>query len=221
MVKPVNLTLLDNDIRDRIATHEAAVKARPEDFEAAAKLYNLRRYYRPLLELVRSAQQQRSRFDPFNLIDVENPCDHDLMRYFNLDSKGESRPFAGVGVPSTLSMKAAPATGEFLHATHAPDDRLPAALSDPEGFFNQLFSGDEIAWRNAIEQEAERLNGHVLDNASFQSLLDRVCRAPRVVSVRWLEQLEPYLSADQLVALYRESKLLQRLNDAIQGAQPS
>ena len=219
--KPVNLTLLDNDIRSRIATHEAELKTRPEDFEAAAKLYSLRRHYRPLLELVRSAQQQRSRFDPFNLIDVENPCDHDLIRYFNLESKGESKPFAGVGVTSILSMKAAPATSEFLHAAPAPDDRLPAAPSDPEGFFNQLFSGDEIAWRNAIEQEAERLNGRMLDNSSFNALLDRVRRAPKVVSLRWLEQLDPYLSADQLVALYRESQLLQRLNDAIQGAPPT
>lgn len=219
--KPVNLTLLDNDIRDRIAAHEAALKTRPEDFEAAAKLYNLRRYYRPLLERVRSAQQQRSRFDPFNLIDVENPCDRDLIRYFSLESKGESKPDVGEVVPTRLRKSAIKAAvSQVLHATNAPDDRASAAPSDPEGFFNQLFSGDEIAWRNAIEQEAERLNGHVLDNASFQSLLDRVRRAPHVVSVHWLEQLDPYLSADQLVALYRESKLLQRLNDAIQGTPP-
>lgn len=220
--KPVNLTLLDDNLRDRIKQSEEALKVKPDDPQAAGELYTLRRLDQELLNRVRVAQQHRSRFDPFNLIDLDHRCDDGIHKYFNLElGEVTQKPITGV-VSVTVGDLAMGADGVTVYRemAHATDDGTPAAPSDPEGFFNQLFSGDEIAWRNAIEQEAERLNGHVLDNSSFQSLLDRVRRAPNVVNVRWLEQLDPYLSADQLVALYRESKLLQRLNDAIQGEQP-
>lgn len=205
--KKANLSLIEDAIRVSIRKNEEVLKnkqSKPDEAQTAVNdLYTARRLDQPLLDLVRTAQQHRSRFDPLKLLDSDNPCDSGIHRYFNLEL-GLALPPAPTGLVATILDDA--------------DDHTPAAPSDPDGFFNQLFSSDEIAWRNAIEQEAERLNGRVLDNSSFNALLDRVRRAPKVVSVRWLEQLDPYLSADQLVALYRESQLLQRLNDSIQGA---
>jgi len=96
-----------------------------------------------------------------------------------------------------------------------PDERSPAAPSDPESFFNQLFSTDEIAWRNALEQEAENLSGHRLDDSSFRMLINEVSQTPSFVQIDWLEQLEPYLTADQIYEIYQQSGLLQRLNNEI------
>lgn len=224
--KPVNLTLLDEDLRSSVKKSEETLTGKPDDPQAAGELYTLRRLDQPLLDQVRAAQQHRSRFDPFNLIDLDQRCDDSIHRYFNLEHSSETQHTsqtgtATVSITPNATMTFTKATADYLELGQMTEERSPAAPSDPEGFFNQLFSGDEVAWRNAIEQEAERLNGHVLDNTSFQSLLDRVRRAPHVVSVRWLEQLDPYLSTDQLVALYRESKLLQRLNDTIQGPPPT
>lgn len=218
--KQANLVSIQDAIRDSITKNEAALSDPDKAQTATNDLYTARRLDQPLLDLLRTAQQHRSRFDPLKLLDSENPCDDGIHRYFNLERSAVTlRPITGTMAASMDEFKAS-FTGDvaLAKAVHPEDLRTPGAPSDPDGFFNQLFSTDEIAWRNAIEQEAERLNEHVLDDASFRALLDRVRRAPQVVSVRWLELLNPYLSADQLIALYREGKLLQRLNDVIQGA---
>lgn len=90
-------------------------------------------------------------------------------------------------------------------------DLEPAQLSDPEVFLVQLASRDPLAWRNALEQEAERLAGRRLDDDTFKALLARARKRPEMVNVAWLESLEPHLSPEQLLALYRQSGLLSRL----------
>lgn len=218
---PVNLAKIEGDIHSETGQKEEVINKNPNDLAALNDIHIARRYKRPLVDLVRAAQQHRSRFDPFNLVDIENRSEGDLSRYFNLENQREARPLVDFAAPASFKVVAEAGIGEFIQKLGGPNERPAIAPSDPEEFFHQLFSSDPTAWRNAIEQEAEQLTGRVLDDASFRALLDRVHRAPHVVSVRWVELLEPYLTADQFVALYRQSKLLQRLNDAMPGTKPS
>ncbi len=62
-----------------------------------------------------------------------------------------------------------------------------------------------------MEQEAETLRDRVLDNASFDALMERVRTVPDFVQMDWLELIAPHLTPEQLFALYRETELLPRL----------
>jgi len=188
---------VERDIQRRI---EEAKKVENER-EQNDRLYPLERLERPLLVLVRDALRNRSGFDPRNLVEAASPTDSRLRRYYHL-VEAERRP---VGA------------GEAL-----PDEaELPSAgPADAEAFLSQLLSGDPLAWRNALEQEADRLTGRVLDAATFQALTDRVRSRPEVVTVSWLETLEPHLTAEQLSELYRVSEFLPRLASAVERGAP-
>ena len=192
----VNLGHLEEAVRDEIIVLEEKLKANSTDLQSANTLHTLRRKHQPLLSLIREAQHQRNDFDPFRLINQDNPCDSALSQYYTLQKR---------------------ITDVVRESYFVADDMPGAAPTDPEGFFSQLFSTDRIAWQNAIEQEAETLAGHILDDKSFQTLLDMVSRSPDFISMDWLECLEPYLSAQQLSQIVKTSGLLVRLNEQIQG----
>lgn len=203
----VHLDTVEEEIRKKIKTNEETLEKEPGHPQANGDLYTLRRIDQPLLNLVRTAQQHRSHFDPLKLIDLDHRSEEGIHRYFNLEAATielEARATVHFEASATLTVKPS-----FI------DEPPSAAPSNPQGFFNQLFSTDETAWRNALEQEAEQLAGHILDMSSFRTLIQKVHDNPGFVELRWVEQLEPYLSADQLYELYRESHLLQRLQDRL------
>ena len=90
-------------------------------------------------------------------------------------------------------------------ADSAMPDGLPtkpaAKLTKQWLFIDRLMASDPLAWRTALEQEEEALYGHVLDEASFQALLDGITRKPGHVTAAWLESLAPYLTPEQMRGL--------------------
>lgn len=168
--------------------------------EAPRDLRQLERLDEPLLAHLRNAQNQRSRFDPLDLFDPAEPCDEQLRDYYRLTR-----------APS--GMAAAPATARTAKAA-------TATLANPSLFMDQLLSSDPLAWRNALAQEADALAGRVLDEATFAELLEGVSHNPDHVSVAWLTPLAPHLTQEQMLKLYREDNLLQRLNAAIDLENP-
>lgn len=187
-------------VEEQIKARIEAAKTVEDEKERLAKLHPLEQRERPLLLLLRDALRNRSGFDPRNLVEGRASAER-LARYYHL--LDAERP-AAVAATGGIAV-----SGEVALPTAAP--------VDPEAFLAQLLSGDPLAWRNALEQEADRLGGRVLDDASFRALTDRVGRRPEVVTVPWLETLEPHLTADQLAELYRVSKLLPRLALAAKG----
>lgn len=179
---------VERDIQRRI---EEAKQAETEQ-EQSDRLYPLERLERPLLVLVRGSLRDRSGFDPRNLVEADRPADARLRRYYHLVEA--ERPSAAIA-EDVIS-----------------DAALPSATPvDMEAFLSQLLSGDPLAWRNALEQEADRLMGHVLDTSTFQTLTNRIRSRHEVVTVPWIESLEPHLTAEQISELYRVSELLPRL----------
>ena len=193
-------------LEEQIKGKAAAIKAEIEQADApgnqtdrSGELYDLQQRERPLLILVNEATRNRSGFDPRTLVSGRSSAKSLIDYYHLLDSKTESAVFA------------------LARETEAATSPPRGAPGDPEAFLAQLSSGDPLAWRNALEQEADRLRDRVLDGATFSLLLDRIRNRPKVVTVPWLETLEPHLDARQLAEIYRVSDLLPRLAREIAG----
>lgn len=191
-----------------------------EQQQSASDLRQLERLDEPLLARLRTAQNHRSQFDPFDLLDAASPCEP-LPAYYRLGREPAAVVEAAVVMAMSMSLEIG-VTGTA--ATAAIPAGIPpqpiAALAHREPFIDQLLSSDPLAWRTALEQEAAALDGHVLDNASFQALLDGITRKPEHVTLAWLEPMAPHLTTAQLLELYRAGKLLTRLNAAIPNASP-
>lgn len=154
----------------------------------------------PLLAKLRQAQAQRSCFDPMKLIDLKHPCEDRLFRFYRL------QPY----LPGYV------ATAPIRFVVRK---KLPViSLANPAQFIDRLLSTDPLAWRSAMEQEAERLEGRVLDETTFQALLEPIKNRPEQVSLPWLELLAPHLNTEQLKNLYKQGQLLDRLNSRIKSA---
>lgn len=189
---------MERDIQRRI---EEAKEVEDEQ-EQSDRLYPLERLERPLLALVRDALHNRSGFDPRNLVETASSVDSRLRRYYHLVDATQQAT-----VPTVAS---------------TPEASPPSSsLSDPEAFVSQLLSGDPLALRNALDQEADRLDGRVIDRDTFQTLIERISHRPAAVTVPWLEALEPHLTFEQLSELYRVSDLLPRLSAAATETSPS
>lgn len=191
-----------------------------EQQQSAVDLRQLERLDEPLLARLRTAQNHRSQFDPFDLLDPASPCEP-LPAYYRLGREPAAVVEAEVvfTVSSSLEISVAGTAATAGMPTGMPPQPI-AVLAQREPFIDQLLSADPLAWRTALEQEAAALDGHVLDGASFQALLDGITRKPEHVTLAWLEPLAPHLTIAQLLALYRAGKLLTRLNAAIPNAGP-
>ena len=186
------------DVSGRI---EARNRARRDTYEKdPSSLSSLERLDEPLLAHLRNAQNQRSRFDPLRLLDINAPCDAALRDFYRLSRDKPSAATAGGIVSGIVSYMLA---------------NQPAALVNPREFVDQLLSADPLAWRNALAHEAEALAGRVLDYFDFAALLNGIQNKPKHVTLAWLEPLAPHLTPSQLYQVYQGSDLLRRLNAAI------
>ncbi len=203
-----------------------------EQQQSAVDLRQLERLDEPLLARLRTAQNHRSQFDPFDLLDPASPCEP-LPAYYRLGlepaavaaaatavAMGAARVMGVAGTAATTAIPAGMPTGIPARTAAGMPPRPIAVLAQREPFVDQLLSADPLAWRTALEQEATALDGHVLDDVSFQALLDGITGKPEHVTLAWLEPLAPHLTTAQLLALYRAGKLLTRLNAAIPNASP-
>lgn len=214
----VDLNQLEAELRKKNREDKEQLKTNPDNQQVESDLYFRSRVDLPLITLVRRAQQHRSGFDPMKLFHKSYPSETDLQRYFNLEN-----PQPTVTPATAQAVKSSPArvarVDSHLQKGEPADAHPVTSPSDFDGFFRQLFSSDETAWRNALEQETSNLYGHVLDERSFNTLLDYIHRSDKdFVQQHWIEMLEPYLTASQLFAVYRESRLLQRLNQQLPQA---
>lgn len=186
-----------------------------EQQQSASDLRQLERLDEPLLAHLRRAQNHRSQFDPFDLLDPIAPCEP-LPAYYRLGVEPAAVAITGVG-----GLKAG---GSAIVGVGFVQDAVrrvaapTARLANSAQFIDQLLSSDPLAWRTALEQEAEALDGHVLDDISFLALLDGIARRPEHLTLVWLEPLTVYLTNAQLLDLYRAGDLLARLNNAIPEA---
>lgn len=195
---------------------------RYEQQQSASDLRQLERLDEPLLARLRTAQNHRSQFDPFDLLDPASPCEP-LPAYYRLGLEPAAEAAVVFAMSSSLEISVtgtavAAAIPAGMSAGMPP--RPIAVLAQREPFIDQLLSADPLAWRTALEQEAAALDGHVLDDVSFEVLLNGITRKPEHVTLAWLEPLAPHLTTAQLLALYRAGKLLTRLNAAIPNASP-
>lgn len=203
----------------------------------SADLRQLQRLSDPLLHHLRDAQRQRSRFDPFHLLDPDSPSDDGLHRYYRLQldvshtatahATATSSSIAEAEIsPSTLAARPEPEAAaertarQPAHAERPPTpERAPARLADPALFLDRLRASDPLAWRSALEAEAERLAGRVLDDTTFQSLLSQAAqRKTGAETLAWLETLVPHLGSGQLLALYEKTQVLAQLNQELKPA---
>ncbi len=158
---------------------------------------------RPLLARLRDVARQRSGFDPFRMVHSDFPLsEENLLYYYRLRAE-EPEPAAKD------------------RASEVPEKR-EARLDDAQEFVLQLTSTDSLAWRNAVESEAERLRDRVLDSATFGELRQHAGDSPEAIDVEWLSTLEPHLTGEQLAELYKASRLLPRLSaDVTEEGRPS
>jgi hypothetical protein len=195
-----------------------------EQQQSAVDLRQLQRLDEPLLARLRTAQNHRSQFDPFDLLDPASPCEP-LPAYYRLglEPAAVAAAATAVAMGTAWAMGVAGTAGTAAIPAGMPAGMPPqpiAVLAQREPFVDQLLCTDPLAWRTALEQEAAALDGHVLDDASFQALLDGISGKPEHVTLAWLEPLAPHLTTAQLLALYRAGELLTRLNAAIPNAGP-
>jgi len=145
---------------------------------------------KPLLALLREVARNRSGFAPRNLVLSDLPADQGLHRYYHLLDTDR------------VARAAAAAPG---------DDLEPARLEEPAAFLTQWSGSDPLAWRNALEQEGERLAGRRLDDATFSALAAGSVGWPPEEALHRLTLLEPHLSPAQMLEIYRAADLLPRL----------
>ncbi len=188
-----------------------------EEKNLSEGLRTLERLDEPLLECVRTIQAHRSRFDPFNLCDPDTPSES-LPTYYRLGLEPAAVAVAITGAGGLRAGGSAVVGVGFVHDKARRAAAPSTTLANRAEFVDQLLSPDPIAWRTALEQEADNLAGHVLDDTSFRLLLDGITRRPEHVMLVWLEPLTPYLTNAQLLDLYRAGDLLVRLNNAIPEA---
>lgn len=223
----MNLDLLEKEHRDKNKADKDALETSASNQQLISDLEFRQRMDQPLLSKVREAQRHRSGFDPLKMFNDNEPSATDLERYFNLDNSTKMRArtkaehFKSVKKPApknVFTSDVATATGavSFARTGLLAEKGSPVSPSNPDSFFSQLFSTDEMAWRNAIEQESEQLEGNILDEHSFQTLLDYIRRSQKdFVQQDWVELIQPWLSAEQLHRLYQSSRLLERLNEQL------
>lgn len=188
-----------------------------EEKNLSEGLRTLERLDEPLLECVRTIQAHRSRFDPFNLCDPDTPSES-LPTYYRLGLEPTAVAVTITGAGGLRAGGSAVVGVGFVHDKACRAAAPSTTLANRAEFVDQLLSPDPIAWRTALEQEADNLAGHVLDDTSFRLLLDGITRRPEHVMLVWLEPLTPYLTNAQLLDLYRAGDLLVRLNNAIPEA---
>lgn len=195
-------------LRDQYAADSAG--------SGALNLRQLERLDEPLLAHLRNAQHQRSRFDPFDLLDPALPCDTTLEDYYRLTrsvAASSATVVFNINVGFTAVTDAVSGSAEV-----ATTER--ARLGNPRNFIEQLLAADPLAWRDALAQESEALSGRVLDDTTFAQLEAGIRANPEQVSLPWLELLAPHLDTEQLYRLYKAGDLLRRLNNAIPAEAP-
>ncbi len=155
----------------------------------------------PLISRLRDCQCQRGTFDPVRLIDPKQPSDSGLRRYFDLlDDR-----------PDDSARKAQSAASEFETA----EDAWPAELADPSLFVSLATSSDPLHWREATESEASALAGHQLPAELFEQILPAIKDFEPDQLLRWSEHFFDHLSPAQLEQLYRDSRLLAKINELL------
>ena len=225
-----DISVLEDDIRAEIKENEEALKINADDIQATGNLEFLKQRDQRLVGLIREAQQHRSGFNPFRLLDPNLKSDTDIARYFNLEQSvsaesistrtyepeyrvertKKTQPQQYSGQTATAS-KPTSASTEYQALT-APIEIRTGASPVQEDFYSQIFSTSPAAWQNAIESESEVLSGHIFDNESFDTILDNIKKSEGFVIYSWILDLDPYLSAEQLFAILKTSKYLDALN---------
>jgi len=193
-----NLAEIEEELRAKSKANDDGgnrSKKEPEERADARERLRINQFDLPLLTYMLASQQQRSAFDVTRLFDEELEVPEFPFSYFDL------RP--------------APA-----FEPRGADERLEVAtLADPTAFLAQMASNDPVAWKNALATESTALQGRILDDKTFASILNGVKEWKRPGSqdldasavLAWLETIEPHLSIDQFDQVYRETGLLRRL----------
>jgi len=159
----------------------------------------------PLVDLVIRSRRQRSGFDPFGVV-ATNPDglydDLQLAKFFMLRLPVEE--------------------GARLEQVGFEDVReLPAIVpKDPQIFVDQITSNEPTYWLNALQDQGVQGKRGQLAGEVFEEILERLKKKrPDGMSklsdpdllIRWLELLEPLLSAEQLDELVAKTQAFSRI----------
>lgn len=206
----VSLNRVEEQLKDELKTLEDKLKTDECDLNDKKTIQTIRTYTIPLLNLVKASQQHRSRFDPLKLLNLDYPSDTQLGRYYRLQTK--IKTFS----PKVSTRFESIVTTDTESLAQAQQMQLAAQLTNTTEFFDQLFSRDELAWRNALEQEQEQLSGKYFGDRDFSTLIENIKNSdPEFVQMPWLQLIESNLTPDQLLEVYKTSRLLQRLNQQL------
>ncbi|WP_456410630.1 KAP family P-loop NTPase fold protein [Oceanithermus sp.] len=151
----------------------------------------------PLVDHVIRARRQRSGFDPFNVV-LDNPeglyGGLELEKFFMLRSHAEEGVLPeGAGFES-------------------PKDLPAIEPEDPLSFIEQLTTLEPAYWQNALQDPGvQGKRGH-LTAGVFEAIKERLPQFddPDLL-IRWLELLEPLLSAEQLDQLVTQTQAFSRI----------
>ncbi len=129
---------------------------------------------RAILQYISICTQNRSEFDPRNIIDPAQPSDRIIARYFS-----------------------------FIEERKAAKDSLvidtnivEASIGNVDAFIEQLASARKDAWLNAMQSEINA--GESIPQAVFANVLERLSEFP---GNDWLAQVTPVLTESQRYAL--------------------
>ena len=151
----------------------------------------------PLVDLVIRARRQRSGFDPFDVV-LENPE--------GLYNGRALEKFFTLRLPKEESKEA-----EQKPVADAADLRA-IEPEDPLSFVEQITSTEPAYWQNALQDPGVQGKRGRLVEEVFEAILGRVPQFddPDLL-VRWLELVEPLLSATQLDKLVVKTQAFSRV----------
>jgi len=154
-----------------------------------------------LLGLVEEAGHQRGNPDPLGLFPMDTP---ETDRSPDGIRKGLTfEDFAQLYLHGLRLAPAPPAPRKTLE----PTAERVASVADPRALRERLLDGDTLGRREYLQ--ATRLDGRLPDDF-YQSLLDELqSNRDRLTDIEWLRDMAELTSAEQLLRLYQDSKVLE------------
>lgn len=163
-----------------------------QDTQKEGELRQFDRRYKPLIEALEKAAQNRSGFNPFRLIRNMPFSDDELDQlplYFS---------FVGEN-PVELAVSGIPPAAQFGQVKAGNVDPRPLVRpADVTDFLDLLFSPSPANWRSAVQ--LPEIIGGVLDNAIFSVVFERLNNNEFkgfLENRNWLGNLLPLLSSEQ------------------------
>lgn len=169
---------------------------------------NYERNERKILKMLLEVRSSRAGFDVARLLNniegYEDTLNSD--KYFSLvDEVLDSTTSAGAHIERRLV-----AESESQHYQESFSGLID--IDDPE-FIDQLFGRQESSWRSALSRDD--LLGKQLGAKTHGIILQRLKGEYEsfALNIEWLTALSDYLSLDQLKQIYRETRLLEKLQN--------